>query len=61
MEEHNEKQCLLCKKSDQEVPLLRLDYKGMNYWICPQHLPVLIHEPKKLEGLLPGAGDLQAG
>ncbi|MBE0650953.1 MAG: hypothetical protein IH595_08930 [Bacteroidales bacterium] len=61
MENHIKKQCLLCKKSEQEAPLLQLDYKGMNYWICPQHLPVLIHEPSKLEGMLPGASGLKAG
>ncbi len=61
MENKIEKQCLFCKRNDQEVPLIHLDYKGMSYWICPQHIPVLIHEPSKLEGMLPGANDLQAG
>jgi hypothetical protein len=61
MENHDEKHCLVCKSDEHTVPLVRLDYKGKTYWICPQHIPVLIHDPKNLEGLLPGAEDLQAG
>ena len=61
MENKNEKVCLVCKQNDENVPLVQLDYKGKTYHICPQHIPVLIHNPGQLEGLLPGAGDLQAG
>jgi hypothetical protein len=61
METHNEKVCLFCKRNEQEVPLVGLDFKGANYWICPQHIPMLIHDPTKLEGMLPGAENLQAG
>ncbi len=61
MEKHNEKHCLVCKQDEQTVPLVRVDYKGNQYWICPQHIPVLIHDPQQLEGLLPDAGNLQAG
>ncbi len=61
METNNEKVCLFCKRDEQEVPLVGLDFKGASYWICPQHIPVLIHDPSKLEGLLPGAENLQAG
>jgi hypothetical protein len=41
--------------------LVGLDFKGYSYWICPQHIPVLIHDPSKLAGLLPGAETLEAG
>lgn len=61
MENNNGKVCLFCKRDEQEVPLVAVDYKGYNYWICPQHIPVLIHDPSKLEGMLPGAENLQAG
>lgn len=61
MEQHIEKVCLFCKRNEEKVPLVQVDYKGKNYFICPQHIPVLIHDPGQLEGLLPGAGDLQAG
>jgi hypothetical protein len=36
------------------MPLIRLSYQGKDLWICPQHLPLLIHEPAKLAGKLPG-------
>ena len=61
MENHDEKHCLVCKRNDEIVPLVRVDYKGNSYWICPQHIPVLIHDPQSLEGLLPGAENMQAG
>ena len=52
-------QCIVCQQSSQEVPLLRLEYRGEAYWICPMHFPILIHEPEKLAGILPGAEKLQ--
>ncbi len=61
MEERNEKVCLFCKQDENAVPLVQVDYKGHNYFICPQHIPVLIHDPSKLEGMLPGADELKAG
>ncbi len=61
MENHNEKHCLVCQRDEQTVPLVRVDFKGNEYWICPQHIPVLIHDPQKLEGMLPGAENMQAG
>jgi len=61
MENHNEKVCLVCKRNEHEIPLVELSYKDMKYWICPQHIPVLIHDPNQLEGLLPGAENMQAG
>jgi hypothetical protein len=51
--------CLACERTARETPLLRLDYRGGVYWICPQHLPVLIHDPARLTGMLPGAEGLQ--
>ncbi len=59
--ENNTKVCLFCKRDEQEVPLLSVDFKNKNYWICPQHMPTLIHNPSQLEGMLPGAEDLTAG
>ncbi len=61
MEKHNEKHCLFCKKDSEQVPLVQLSFKGKNYWICPQHIPVLIHDPSQLEGMIPGAQNMQAG
>ena len=50
--------CLLCERDDQATPLLQLHYRGADLWICPQHLPVLIHDPHSLAGVLPGATEL---
>ncbi len=61
MENHDKKHCLVCQRDEQTVPLVRVDFKGNQYWICPQHIPVLIHDPQKLEGMLPGAENMQAG
>ena len=61
MDNNNEKECIFCKKDDTQVPLVQLSFQGKNYWICPQHIPILIHEPSKLAGMLPGAENMQAG
>jgi len=55
----NQPRCLVCGQTNQEIPLLKLDYQSHDYWICPQHFPILIHQPEKLVGLLPGAEKLQ--
>ena len=52
------KTCLACGRGSNEVPLLVLDYQSTTFWICPQHLPVLIHDPHQLIGKLPGAEGL---
>jgi len=50
--------CIACGQSKEEIPLLALVYKEEQYWICPQHLPLLIHHPDELIGKLPGADKL---
>ena len=52
--------CLYCEREQEEVPLMVVQFKGSTYWICPQHLPILIHQPQKLEDKLPGAGNLDS-
>jgi hypothetical protein len=52
------KTCLYCEKDDAETPLVVLEYRGTSLRICPQHLPLLIHDPAKLIGKLPGAEGL---
>ena len=51
--------CIVCEQNSQEIPLLSLEYQGKQYWICPQHIPILIHEPAQLIGRLPGVEKLQ--
>ena len=58
MERNEPKNCLVCKRQSDEVPLLRLEYRDFDFSICPQHLPILIHDPGRLTGLLPGAEQL---
>lgn len=53
--------CLVCERTSETLPLLRLEYRGANYWICPAHLPILIHHPDQLIGKLPGAEHLAPG
>lgn len=55
------KKCVFCKADNSKVPLLQLSFQDKTYWICPQHMPILIHNPDKLLGILPGAENMQAG
>jgi len=59
MTTEKEPMCMVCDQTSQQVPLVVLVYRGETYWICPQHLPVLIHEPAKLVGKLPGVENLK--
>ena len=52
--------CLYCQKDSQLVPLIPVEYQGKSFYICPQHLPILIHKPAQLAGKLPGAENLAA-
>ncbi|MDT8435668.1 MAG: hypothetical protein RRA92_02825 [Gemmatimonadota bacterium] len=51
--------CLACGRPQEQVPLIALAWQGSETWICPQHLPVLIHDPARLAGRLPGAESLR--
>lgn len=53
--ENNDKQCVACQRGSNEIPLITLEYRDTRFWICPQHMPVLIHDPTQLIGMLPGA------
>ena len=55
-ESHNS--CIYCERTKEEVPLITLEFMEMNLKICPQHLPILIHNPAELIGKLPGAEGL---
>lgn len=61
MEIQETKKCIVCHASQEEVPLTIFIYKDSEFYICPQHIPVLIHDPKKLTGLIPDAENLTAG
>jgi hypothetical protein len=55
----NKNGCLLCERTSDVTPLITLEYQGSQLKICPQHLPVLIHDPASLIGILPGAERLE--
>lgn len=59
MNVQNPDRCLVCQRSDQHTPLIAMTYQGNTYHICPEHLPLLIHSPHKLVGMLPGAENLR--
>ncbi len=52
-------QCVSCERTVEEVPLLSLAHRSGTAYICPQCLPILIHEPQQLLSKLPGAEALQ--
>lgn len=61
MEKQTEKKCIVCESNHDEVPVTKFEYKDIEFYICPQHIPVLIHDPQKLVGLIPDADKLNAG
>jgi hypothetical protein len=57
--ETNTVRCVNCGRGVEEVPLLNLTHRHGPAYICPQCLPVLIHQPQQLLNKLPGAEALQ--
>jgi hypothetical protein len=55
-----EPHCVACDRTGKQVPLLTLEFQDRKFWICPQHLPMLIHDPRSLTGKLPGAEGMEA-
>lgn len=56
----NQPYCLYCERISDEIPLIAIFYAGEDLWICPQHLPILIHKPAQIADKLPGARNLGA-
>ncbi len=48
------KTCINCRRTEQQIPLLELQFQDREVHICPQCLPILIHHPRKLDAVLPG-------
>jgi len=46
--------CLNCGASEMDRPLLALRFQDKDVYICPQCMPILIHEPQQLVEKLPG-------
>lgn len=56
-----DKKCIVCSRTHEEVPVTKFEYRDNVFHICPQHIPILIHSPHKLAGLIPDAENLDAG
>ena len=53
------KNCLNCRKTEQEIPLVTLQYQGQQVYLCSQCFPILIHSPAKLAGKIKDADKIQ--
>jgi hypothetical protein len=53
------KECLVCKTASTEIPVTKFYYQENEFFICPQHIPILIHNPQQLIGLLDGADNFK--
>ena len=54
------KKCLNCSATENEIPLVNLNYSGKAAFICSRCLPLLIHQPERLTGKLDGAENIPA-
>ena len=54
MNEQNEKVCLNCNRTDEQIPLITLTFKSDAKYICAQCFRVLIHKIHLLADKLPG-------
>lgn len=54
----DKKTCLVCERDSNLVPLVKFYFKEKKYFICSEHLPVLIHKPHELADKLPQADEL---
>ena len=59
--EKSELHCLNCGKSENEAPLLHLNYIKEELWICTKCLPTLVHMPQKLTGKIKNAEQIEPG
>ena len=49
-----ERTCLNCKRTDEQVPLMNMTFKGETKHVCAQCLPILIHKIHLLADKLSG-------
>jgi len=54
-----QKKCIVCQRSQEEMPVTEFYHKEASFYICAQHIPILIHDPQKLVGLLPDADKME--
>ena len=46
------KACLVCQATSDEKPIILFEFKGKEYHICTEHIPVLIHNAEQLDKVL---------
>jgi len=51
--------CLNCGNTEEQIPLVTLQYLGQQVYICSQCFPTLIHSPAKLAGKIKDAEKIQ--
>jgi predicted Zn-ribbon and HTH transcriptional regulator len=44
--------CFNCGKTDEQIPVLEMQYKKNQLWVCPQCIPNLIHNPDVVQDKL---------
>jgi hypothetical protein len=49
-----EQKCINCERTDEQIPLVHLTFKGETKFICAQCFPTLIHKIHLLADKLPG-------
>ncbi len=54
-----ELKCIVCQANENDMPIIKLAYKGEELGICPAHMPMLIHNPEKLVGVVEGAENMK--
>jgi hypothetical protein len=53
--------CTICSRSELEIPVVQARYAGESLWVCSRCLPILIHKPEQLAGILINADQIPAG
>ena len=53
-------QCVNCDRSEEEMPLINIQYKGEKIFVCSGCMPVLLHSPAKMVGKIQDADKIQA-
>ncbi len=54
MTEQTTKTCMNCNRTENQIPLVTLTFKGEEKFICTQCFPIVIHKIHQLADKLPG-------
>lgn len=57
----NDNKCVICSTDSNQAPLIKFEFKGKDYHVCTQHIPVLIHKANQLGDILPGMENVENG